>query len=362
MSPTIPPADSGSDLRPLRWVDDRLRLLDQTRLPLEECWMELVEENGVAEAIRSLRVRGAPAIGLAAAYGISLAARRGVEEGLDPKALRQRLTAAERLLAATRPTAVNLFWALKEMHRSVAEWSATDEPPEQLAERLRDRALALHEDDLARSRAMAEHGSDLFPEGSAVLTHCNTGALATGGGGTALGVIRAAWEKGRIVHVFATETRPLLQGARLTIWELGRLGIPHTLVVDSAAAFLLKQGRVGAVITGADRIAANGDVANKIGTLALARHARADEVPFYVAAPLSTFDPDLPDGSGIPVEERSAEEVVRWGGVSVAPAGTPVWSPAFDVTPADLIRAIVTERGIVSPVNKEGIEALLGTR
>ena len=350
---------SPDDLRPIRWEEGRLRLLDQTRLPAEERWLEVPDAETMAEAIRNLRVRGAPAIGLAAAYGLAVEAARAVAEGMAGRALAAQLESAERLLAATRPTARNLFWALEALARERQAWGEAGEDPPALARRLLERARALHRDDLERSEAMAAHGEALLPPGCAVLTHCNTGALATGGGGTALGVIRAAFRAGRLSHVWATETRPLLQGARLTAWELDRIGIPHTLIVDSAAAFLMKQKQVDAVLVGADRIAANGDVANKIGTLALAGHARAAGIPFYVVAPLSTFDQTLPDGEGIPIEERGAEEVVAWGGVPTAPEGTVVWSPAFDVTPAAYLTAIVTERGVVSPVNTEGIERLL---
>jgi methylthioribose-1-phosphate isomerase len=350
---------SSDDLRPIRWEEGRLRLLDQTRLPAEERWLEIPDAETMAEAIRSLRVRGAPAIGLAAAYGLAVEAARAVAEGMTGRALAARLDAAGRLLAATRPTARNLFWALEALARERQAWGEAGEDPAALARRFLERALALHRDDLECSAAMAAHGAALLPTGCEVLTHCNTGALATGGGGTALGVVRAAFQAGRISRVWATETRPLLQGARLTTWELDRLGIPHTLIVDSAAAFLMKQGRVEAVLVGADRIAANGDVANKIGTLALAWHARTAGIPFYVVAPLSTFDPALPDGAGIPIEERGVEEVVGWGGVRTAPEGTAVWSPAFDVTPAAYLTAIVTERGVISSVSKKGVARLL---
>ncbi len=353
----MPP--SPDDLRPIRWEQGRLRLLDQTRLPVEERWLEIPDAETMAEAIRSLRVRGAPAIGLAAAYGLAVEAERAVAGGKRGRALTAQLEAAGRLLAATRPTARNLFWALEAMERERLAWVEAGEDPPALTRRLLARAQALHRDDLARSEAMAVHGTALLPEGCEVLTHCNTGALATGGGGTALGVIRAAHRAGRLRHVWATETRPLLQGARLTTWELDRLGIPHTLIVDSAAAFLMKQKRVDAVLVGADRIAVNGDVANKIGTLALAGHARTAGIPFYVVAPLSTFDPTLPNGAAIPIEERGAGEVVGWGGVPTAPDGTAVWSPAFDITPAASLTAIVTERGTVSPVNREEIARLL---
>lgn len=350
------------DLRPLRWQGDsgRLLLLDQTRLPTEETWLEISDIETLCEAIRSLRVRGAPAIGIAAAYGMAMAARRAVEEGTATGALPPVLEAARQALAATRPTAVNLFWALEEMQKTAGEALAGPVSADELAVELERRALAIHEDDLERGRAMGRHGADLLEPGSIVLTHCNTGGLATGGYGTALGVIRSGHADGKISHVYATETRPLLQGARLTAWELDRLGIPHTLIVDSAAAHTMREKEVGAVIVGADRIASNGDVANKVGTYALAIEARAHDIPFYVAAPLSTLDLSVPAGDAIPIEERGGDEVITWDGRPKAPAGTDVYAPAFDITPAELIGAIVTERGVISPVSRNGVQEHLG--
>jgi methylthioribose-1-phosphate isomerase len=300
------------DLTPERIVrleGDAVVLLDQRRLPEEELELWCVSAEDVADAIRTLAIRGAPAIGVAAAYGLALAARRG--EDVD---------AAYEVLAAARPTAVNLRWALDELR--------DDPTPE--------RAQALHEAEVERCRRMAGHAVELVPDGARLLTHCNTGALATGGYGSALGAVRAASEAGRVAHVWVDETRPLLQGARLTAWELEALGIPFSVIVDGAAPSLIALGAVDAVFTGADRIAANGDVANKVGTYSLALAARAHAVPFYVVAPTSTLDPSTATGSDIPIEERDPREVtVRF----------PAYNPAFDVTPADLVAAIVTEAG-----------------
>ncbi|MFO7768723.1 MAG: S-methyl-5-thioribose-1-phosphate isomerase [bacterium] len=350
------PAGADADLRPMRWVEDHLLLLDQTLLPGEETWLQIRSVEVLCEAIRGLRVRGAPAIGVSAAYGMCLAVREAEREGAVGERFRARLERAGEDLAATRPTAVNLFWALEKMWDEVRGALEEGLPPEDLFQRLLLRARALHEDDLERGRAMGEHGASLMGEGSTVLTHCNTGALATGGFGTALGVIRTARRQGKVDFVYATETRPLLQGARLTTWELDRLGIPHALIVDSAAAHTMAARGVDTVIVGADRIAASGDAANKIGTYALALAARHHGIPFYVAAPLSTVDPSAAGGEGIPIEERPAEEILGSSvGRGKAPEGTEVYTPAFDVTPADLITGIITERGVVSPVSREGI-------
>ncbi len=301
------------DLTPERIVrleGDAVVLLDQRRLPGEELELWCVSAEDVADAIRTLAVRGAPAIGVAAAYGLALAARRG--EDLD---------AAYEVLAAARPTAVNLRWALDELR--------DDPTPE--------RARGLHEAEVERCRRMGAHAAELVPEGARLLTHCNTGALATGGYGSALGAVRAAWETGRLEHVWVDETRPLLQGARLTAWELEALGIPFAVIVDGAAASLMAAGEVDAVFTGADRIAANGDVANKVGTYGLALAASAHAIPFYVVAPTSTLDPSAATGSEIPIEERDAREVTT---------RFPAHNPAFDVTPGNLVSAIVTEVGV----------------
>jgi methylthioribose-1-phosphate isomerase len=332
----------GPTLKPIEWCGGRLRLLDQTRLPAEEVWLALDSPAQVAEAIGSLRVRGAPAIGVAAAYGLALAARAGLD-------LRQ--AAAE--LAATRQTAVNLSWALQRC------LSAAEAAPG--AEGAREVVLAeaqrIQREGLEAELRLSGLGAELLADGATVLTHCNTGALATGGHGTALGVVRAAVEAGRRVRVVATETRPLLQGARLTAWELARAGIECTLIVDAAAGALLRRGGIDAVMVGADRIAANGDTANKIGTYTLAVLAKAHGVPFYVAAPSSTIDAALPGGEDIPIEERAAEEVTTVGGARVAAEGVAVANPAFDVTPAELITAIITERGVARPPCAEPLGA-----
>ena len=297
-------------------------MLDQRVLPGQETWLELRDADEVAASIRDMAVRGAPAIGIAAAYGMALAARRGDD-----------LVAAHKTLAASRPTAVNLFWALDRLARLPADL-------------ILEEAQAIEREDLEMNLAIGRHGAELVPEGANLLTVCNTGALATGGHGTALGVIRSAHDAGKSLHVWSCETRPRQQGLRLTAYELTKEGIPFHSIADSAAATLMKDGRVDLVIAGADRIAANGDTANKIGTYMLAVLAQAHGIPFYIAAPTSTFDATLPNGEAIPIEERSGEELTHAEGVPLAPKGTPVYNPAFDVTPGALISAIVTEAGI----------------
>ena len=325
-----------------------VRLLDQTRLPHETTYRDIDTVEAMVEAIRALRVRGAPLIGVVAAMGLAAAAARARASGtLGPNAgaARQWLHAACDTMAGARPTAVNLAWAV-ECVRGVGLQrlaNAGDEGrAEGMVDALRDEAQRLWDEDAAMCRAIGEAGADRFPTNSRILTHCNTGMLATGGIGTALGVIRVAHERGRVKEVYACEARPLRQGSRLTAWELARLDIPCTVVVDSAAATVMSQGRVDAVILGADRIAANGDVANKIGTQSLALIARAHAIPFYVAAPRSTFDLEASSGATIPIEERSAAEVETADGVNV-------YNPAFDVTPADLITGIVTDAGVIEP-------------
>jgi methylthioribose-1-phosphate isomerase len=329
-------------IAPIRWERDRLLLLDQTLLPVEEITREYTRWSDVAEAIRSLVVRGAPAIGCAAAFGVALAARQSTAR--DGLGLIADLEEAIKGLAATRPTAVNLFWALERM-RAVAEAHRTLPVPA-LRERLLAEAQAILDEDVAANRAMGAHGAALVPEGARILTHCNAGALATAGYGTALGVIRAAHERGRVALVWVDETRPVMQGSRLTAWEMVKEGIPHRLISDVAAGAVMKRGEVDLVVTGADRIAANGDTANKIGTYAVAVLAKHHGVPFYVAAPFSTIDVAIASGADIPIEERDGEEVRRTGGQQTAPAATPVYNPAFDVTPAELIAGIITERGV----------------
>jgi methylthioribose-1-phosphate isomerase len=336
---------------PIRWEDGRLLLLDQTRLPVEETWLACDEPEQVAAAIRRLAVRGAPAIGVAAAYGLVLGARaaRGAER------LRSRFAEVAELLGGTRPTAVNLRWAL-ERGREVFERAAAS-GPEAAARELLAWAHALHAEDVRVNRRIGENGATLFAAGARVLTHCNAGALATAGYGTAIGVIQSAWEGGKVGMVWVDETRPLLQGARLTAWELKKLGIPFRLVTDSSAGTLMAQGLVDRIVVGADRIAANGDTANKIGTYPVAVLAHRHNVPFYVAAPLSTIDRSTPDGAAIPIEERQAHEVTEVFGTRIAPEETQALNFAFDVTPAELIAAIVTEAGVLKPPYGESIAA-----
>jgi methylthioribose-1-phosphate isomerase len=332
-------------IRPVRWAGDRLLLLDQTRLPREEVERECARWEDVAEAIRTLVVRGAPAIGVTAAFGVALAARQSPATTFDE--LLADLEVAIKGLAATRPTAVNLFWALERMRR--AALAARDLPLADMRARLVAEAQAILDEDVAANRAMGDHGAALVPPGARILTHCNAGALATAGYGTALGVVRSAHAQGKVALLWVDETRPVMQGSRLTAWECVREGIPHRLVADAVAGSLMARGEVDLVLTGADRVAANGDTANKIGTYALAVLARHHGVPFYVAAPFSTIDPSLPSGQEIPIEERDPAEVRRVGAQPTAPEATPVYNPAFDVTPAGLITAIITERGVFRP-------------
>ena len=318
---------------PLRWNGEVLSLLDQRLLPGREVWIECHNAAEVAEAIKTMVVRGAPAIGVSAAYGLAMAGRRGDD-----------LFSAASVLKAARPTAVNLAWAVDRMLAASADPAA-----------LRVEAEAINAEDLAACKAIGRHGASLLGASSTVLTHCNAGALATAGYGTALGVVRAAVESGKSVAVFADETRPYLQGARLTAWELQQDGIDVTLITDSMAGHFFQQGKFDAVVVGADRIAANGDAANKIGTYTVAVLAHAHGIPFYVAAPISTIDLACPNGAGIPIEERSAQEVVEVNGTRMAPEGISVRHPAFDVTPARLITAIITERGVLRPPYEEAI-------
>jgi methylthioribose-1-phosphate isomerase len=343
---------------PLRWlggVDGHLRLIDQTLLPVELREIDCHDVETVFEAIRSMRVRGAPAIGIAAAYGLVLGAQSAVHH--PPAEFFRRLQAAARRLADSRPTAVNLFWALERVQRA-AESARGASTPREILKHLLAEAQSIHDEDRAMCHAIGRHGAELLTDGQGVLTHCNAGGLATSGYGTALALLFAAHESGKRLHVYADETRPLLQGARLTAWELHERGIDVTLICDSVAAQVMREGRVQAVVTGADRIAANGDTANKIGTYGVALLAAAHDIPFYVAAPTSTFDLSLADGSQIPIEQRSACEVTHGFGRQTAPDGVKVYNPAFDVTPARLIRAIVCERGIIEPVTRERIAAI----
>jgi len=324
---------------PIVWRDDALELLDQTRLPAEEHWLRCASAEDVADAIRRLAVRGAPAIGVAASYGIVL----GVRSGASFESVRE-------LLAATRPTAVNLRWALDRMAEVAGEGDAA----------LLERAHAIARDQQEADARMAEHGAALIGPGERLLTHCNTGALATAGRGTAGGVIEAGFRAGRVAHVWVDETRPLLQGARLTAWELQRAGVPFQVVPDASAGALMARGLVDRVVVGADRIAANGDVANKIGTYMVAALAARHGVPFHVAAPLSTIDPDTPTGDEIVIEERAGDEVTSVFGVRIAPAGTDAMNMAFDVTPHELVTSIVTEAGVLEPPYEESIARAVG--
>lgn len=339
-------------IRAVEWKNDQLVLIDQRRLPSSTAYLSIDTPAAAADAIRQMVVRGAPAIGITAAYAIVLAARS--RHLTDPAGWKQSIEADLKLLDDSRPTAVNLRWAIERMRRRIKAM-----PPGVPEAGLLDEAKAIHGEDIAANRRMGELGAALIEPGSGVLTHCNTGALATGGFGTALGVIRAGYASKRIIHVYADETRPWLQGARLTMWELVQEGIPATLIADSAAAFLMKRGKVKWVIVGADRIAANGDTANKIGTYMTAVSARHHGVKFMVVAPTSTVDLNTPDGSAIPIENRSESEVLGCGTQRIAPEGASAWNPAFDVTPAELIDAIVTEKGVVERPDVKKLAAMM---
>lgn len=337
----------------LEWKDGRLVLIDQTKLPLEVEYVSLGDHRQTADAIKTMVVRGAPAIGVTAAYGAALAAFELARTGGDFSSGMEEACA---LLASTRPTAVNLFWAIDRMKRKTSALAGLSSA--EAAEALLAEAHAICEEDIESCKTMGRHGAALLPDTVTILTHCNAGALATAGYGTALGVIRAAVEAGKKVKVYADETRPLLQGARLTAWELMEDGIDVTLICDNMAGSLMKAGKVDVVITGADRIAANGDAANKIGTYPLSIVAREHGVPFYIAAPLSTIDMSIPSGTGIPIEERDPGEVAGFGGARTAPSGIKVWNPSFDVTPAGFIAAIITEKGVATPPYRSSIARL----
>jgi methylthioribose-1-phosphate isomerase len=332
---------------------DVVVMIDQRKLPVEEVYVRCKTAPEVARAIRTMVIRGAPAIGVAAAMGIAIGMRQSKATGTQKFAAEFHKICE--LMAATRPTAVNLFWAIDRMKRTFATAAQAGESVEQIKDRFDREAQAIHDEDLANCRAMGAFGAEVVPEDARVLTHCNAGALATAGYGTALGVIRGAVEQGKRVAVFADETRPFLQGARLTAWELVRDGIQTTVITDNMTAALMNQGKVDLVVVGADRIAANGDTANKIGTYGVAVLAREHNIPFYVAAPLSTIDLQTPDGSHIPIEERNPKEVTHVGGSRMAPEGALVWNPAFDVTPHRFIAGIITERGIFRPPYSESL-------
>jgi methylthioribose-1-phosphate isomerase len=346
-----------SRVETLRFRQGRLELIDQRVLPREFVYLDYGSADEVAEAIRAMVVRGAPAIGCTAAYGVALEAIRLANQPASERAI--GMAQAFAILAESRPTAVNLFWALARM-RAVFETLASSSGPA-AAERLLLEAHEISREDVANNRKMGEHGAALLRDGSTVLTHCNAGALATAGHGTALGVIRSAVGAGKRIAVFADETRPFLQGARLTAWELAEDGIPVTLITDNMAGHFMSRGDVQAVIVGADRIAANGDVANKIGTYMVAVLAHRHRIPFYVAAPLSTIDLETADGSAIPIEERDSSEVTAVAGVRFAPSGVSARHPAFDVTPAELVTGLITERGVVFEPSREKIRALFPT-
>jgi methylthioribose-1-phosphate isomerase len=333
------------------WSEAGVVMIDQTRLPREEVYVTCRTYQEVAEAIRSMIIRGAPAIGVAAAMGIAIGARHTPDTDLD-----REFPVICETLAKTRPTAVNLFWAIDRMKRLYE--SVRGRPAAEIREQLIAEAQQIRLEDIAINEAIGRHGAPLVPDGKTVLTHCNAGALATAGYGTALGVIRAAVADGKKIDVFADETRPFLQGARLTVWELQQDGIAATLITDNMAGHFLRSGRIGCVIVGADRIAANGDVANKIGTYSVAVLAKENAVPFYVAAPISTLDLTLATGDAIPIEERPAREVTHVFGVSVAPDGVAVQNPAFDVTPSRYVTAIVTERGVAQSPYEESLRSL----
>ena len=351
-----------ADIPTLHWVggvDGALRMIDQTRLPVEFIEIECRDVETVWEAIKTLRVRGAPAIGIAAAYGLCLGLQKAAAG--SEKEFFHRLDEVVNYLADSRPTAVNLFWALQRMRELAMRRRGRRSPGALLADLLAE-ARVIHEEDRQMCRAIGRHGAGLLADGQGVLTHCNAGGLATSDYGTALAVIFAAVESGKRVHVFVDETRPLLQGARLTAWELQQRGIEATLICDNMAAQVMREGRVRAVVTGADRIAANGDVANKIGTYGVAVLAAAHAIPFYVAAPTSTFDLAISSGDQIPIEQRDPREVTHGFGRQTAPEGIAVYNPAFDVTPARFVKALICERGIVEPVAKEQIGAIVTPR
>lgn len=341
-------------MRPLEWVNGKLRFLDQTKLPLEESYCEADDVNVIADAIKRLAIRGAPLIGIAAAYAVALGSLRTKKN--DTKSVREYLTDVMNHLASTRPTAVNLFWALKRQQRVVDAWKG--ESLFVLRQQLLEEAKQIHREDAEMCERISSFGVELLSSSSTVLTHCNTGSLATGGRGTAAGIITKAWELGRLKHVYIDETRPLLQGARLTAWEMEKLNIPATLIIDASAAFLMQKGKIDAVLVGADRIAMNGDVANKVGTYNLAVLANHHGIPFYVAAPVSTIDFNTESGDAIPIEERNGREVAETMGTRIAPENVAVYSPAFDVTPNELITAIVTNEGILRPSFSESLHRL----
>lgn len=340
---------------PVKWSDEGVLMLDQRLLPTEEKWLTLKTYNEVADGIRDMVVRGAPAIGVSAAYGVALGARQFV--GTNLVDFEDEIEYISDVLAQTRPTAVNLFWAIDEMKKTFAEAKADGKSISEIKEVLLTKAKTIHEEDIEAQRLIADFGGELLENDSTVLTHCNAGALATGGvWGTALGVIRGAVNQGKNIHVYADETRPYLQGARLTAWELHEDNIPVTLITDNMSGYMMKKGRVQAVVVGSDRIAANGDVANKIGTYMVAVLAKEHGIPFYVAAPLSTVDLNCPTGEQIPIEERDSREVTHIKDIQLAPEGIEIGNPAFDVTPNHLVTAIITEKGVARAPYSESLK------
>ena len=344
-----------SIIKTLEWTDAGVRFIDQTKLPTEEVYVTSKTYEEVADAIKTMIVRGAPAIGVAAAMGIALGARDSQAQSVDE--LAREFEQICKVLGATRPTAVNLFWAIRRMQDKFAQ--VRNKPVAEIKQTLIDEAQRVYVEDIAANEAMGKHGAVLLPSNGSVLTHCNAGALCAAGYGTALGVIRAAVESGKQIHVFADETRPFLQGSRLTAWELMKDNIPTTLISDNMAGAIMRQGKINAVVVGADRIAANGDVANKIGTYTVAILAKTHGIPFYVAAPIATIDLATPDGSKIPIEQRASTEVTHMGGRQIAPDGVVVENPAFDVTPNEYVAAIITERGIARAPYGESLGALV---
>jgi methylthioribose-1-phosphate isomerase len=339
----------------LEWTDAGVRFLDQTKLPTEEIYVNCTTYQQVADVIRNMVVRGAPAIGVAAGMGIALGVNNSTAESVAD--LKREFNEICKTIGETRPTAVNLFWAIRRMQEKFESLRAR--PIAQIKQSMVEEAQRMHAEDIAANQAMGRHGATLMPSSGGVLTHCNAGALATAGYGTALGVIRAAVEQGKKIHVFADETRPFLQGARLTAWELVKDGIPTTVISDNMSGTMMKQGKIGAIVVGADRIAANGDVANKVGTYTVAILAKEHGIPFYVAAPISTIDLETADGSGIPIEQRNTREVSHIAGKQMVPEGAQIENPAFDVTPAKYVNAIITERGIAKAPYVESLRQLV---
>jgi methylthioribose-1-phosphate isomerase len=341
-------------IQTLEWTDAGVRFIDQTKLPSEESYVTAKTYEEVADVIRNMVVRGAPAIGVAAAMGIAIGMKNSkAETGAE---LKKDFDQICEVIGKTRPTAVNLFWAIRRMGDLFEKMRVRPVP--QIKQALIEEAKRMHAEDIAANQSMGRHGAALMPASGGVLTHCNAGALATCGYGTALGVIRAAVEDGKKIHVYADETRPFLQGSRLTAWELMKDGIPTTVISDNMAGAMMRQGKIGAIVVGADRIAANGDVANKIGTYSVAVLAKEHGIPFYVAAPFSTIDLDTPDGSKIPIEQRDIKEVTHIAGRQMVPEGVQVENPAFDVTPAKYVTAIITERGIAKAPYDEELKKL----